>query len=72
MREQTIPDERGDGEAEAGCLTLCESGDWDGVPDAPKDTPKKLSSILGVDASDRCLLVIILVKLRIIISLNPL
>jgi len=69
--ERTKPDEGDDGEAETGSLALCESEDWGRVPVAPKETPKKLSSILGVDVSDRCLFMIILEKSRIIISLNP-
>lgn len=69
--ERKIPDEGDGGETEADGLAPCKSGDWGGVPVAPKETPKKLSSILGVDVSDRCLFVIILEKFRISMSLNP-
>lgn len=65
-----MPGECDDGEVETGSPDLCESADWGGAPVAPKETPKKLSSILGVDVRDRCLLVIIL-QFRISMSLNP-
>jgi len=68
--ERIIPDEGDDREVEGDSLALCESGDWGEVPVVPKETPKKLSSILGVDVSDRCLFMIILEKFRINISLN--
>ena len=66
-----MPGECDDGEAEAGSPDLCASVDWGGVPVAPKETPKKLSSILGVDVRDRCLFMIILEQFRICMFLNP-
>ena len=68
--ERTIPGDCDDGEIEAGSPDLWEV-DWGGAVVAPKESPKKLSSILGVDVRDRCLLMIILGQLRISMSLNP-
>ena len=66
-----MPDEGDEEGVEAGSSVLCESGGWDRVPVVPKETPKKLSSILGVDVSDRCFFMIMLEKFRIIMFLIP-